>query len=366
MLKRTVCAALSAAVLMSGISSYAEDSTLVHNLSLADAIAMATDESPELQACDENKQALTKQVKAAAITQKDSKDIPVYASSNFELVYVKNGYYVNMYKAYLDLSDEERAKTEASISYDTTQKYYTYKNTLKLCDVAQRGVERAEENLAIVKEKHALGMCTEMNVTNAEIAVEEAKANLVSTQNNSDLALGSLKIRLGIDDEAAVNLTDTIESTEFSADLAADTKKALESRYDVKMLKVTEKLAEQYFNISSLLGDENPAYYSSHADYIKSANNYTTGIKNIALGVKSAYYDVINAQNSAAIAKKKLDYKKNEYEVYKLRFEMGTITNNVLTALSDELTACEITYENALLTQKLAVENYNYQITVGL
>lgn len=363
MLKRTVALMLASALILTAASAYASDA---QPLSLASAIAMAKEHSPELEMADANKKSLSKQLKAAAQAKKDSKNLPVIASSNFDMIYVKNGYYVNMYSAYLDLAADERKKTEAAIAHSVTQKYYTCKNTLRLCEVALSAVHRAEDNLAIVRQKHALGMCTVLDVTNAEIALDEARNSLLSSQQNNDLAMHSFKIALGAADSAAFSLTDSLVAPTFEHDLACDTAKALETRYDVKALRVSADLAEKYYKASGALGEENPKFHTAYADYLSATHNYTTGVRNIALAIKSAYYDAINAANAAAVAQKKLDYKKKEYEANKLRFEMGMITSGVLTALSDELTMTEISYENALLTYKLAAENYNYQITVGV
>ncbi len=363
MLKRTVALMLSSVVILSAASSYAAES---QPLSLDSAIAMAKEHSPELEMADANKKSLSKQLRAAAEAKKESKNLPIVASSNFDMLYVKNGYYVNMYTAYLDLASHERKKTEAGIAHSVTEKYYTCKNTLRLCEVALGGVKRAEDNLAVTKQKYALGMCTQLEVTNAEIALEEAKNNLLSSQQNSDLAMHSFKITLGAADSAAFSLTDSITTQSFEPDLESDTANAMNTRYDVKALKVSAELAEKYYKASGALGEENPKFHTAYADYLSATHNYTTGVRNIALAIKSAYYDAINAANAASVAKKKLDYKKKEYEVNRLRFEMGMITSGVLTALSDELTMTEISYENALLAYKLAVENYNYQITVGV
>ena len=363
MLKRTVALVLTSALVLSAASAYASDA---QPLSLESAISMAKEHSPELEMADANKKSLSKQLKAAAEAKKDSKNLPIVASSNFDMIYVKNGYYVNMYSAYLDLASDERQKTEAGIAYGVTEKYYTCKNTLRLCEVALSGVHRAEDNLAVTKQKYELGMCTQLDVTNAEIALEEAKNNLLSSQQNNDLAMQSFKITLGAADSAAFSLTDSLTAPSFEHDLAFDTDKALKTRYDVKALKVSADLAEKYYKASGALGEENPKFHTAYADYLSATHNYSTGKRNIALLIKSAYYDAINAANAASVAQKKLDYKRKEYEVNKLRFEMGMITSGVLTALSDELTMTEISYENALLAYKLAVENYNYQITVGV
>lgn len=363
MLKKVFSLFLFALILIMGISAYASD---MHRLTLNDAITMATDNSPELEICELNQQELSKQIKDAVLTQKENRNTPVYVSQNFDVIYIKKGYFVNLYKAQLGLAEKQEIQTEAKIAYDTTQKYYTLKNAQKLCEVALNGVDRATQNLNLTKEKYKLGMCTQMDVTNSEIALEEAKANLLAYQNNSDLAEDSLKIKLGIDDETIPELVDSIESVILETSLSDDISSALDSRYDVEALKVNMELAEQYYGIAAIMGTDTAKYFSAYADYLEASSNYTNGKKNITLGIKSAYYSVLNAQKATELAKKKLDYQKNQYEIHKLRFEIGMITNDVLIALSDELMLSEINYENALLEQKLAVENYNYQITIGV
>ena len=68
----------------------------------------------------------------------------------------------------------------------------------------------------------------------------------------------------------------------------------------------------------------------------------------------------------ANLAKKHCEIVKTEYEAYKIKAEIGMITNNDLIEKADELTECENTYDNALLNQKLAVEKYYYDIKIGL
>ncbi|MBQ4527080.1 MAG: TolC family protein [Clostridia bacterium] len=379
-MKRIISALIMISMMFSVFPSFAQDDTDVYmqnavnieqgreiyTLSLEEAIAMSTRDNSELAVCDINKQNLEKQLKDARLTQRDAKNIPIYMNQNFELVYVKNGYYINMYKKYIELSAYERKKIEATIAYDTTHKYYTYKNALSLLETAKNGLERAKSNLDIISQKFNLGMCTQLEVTNAQISVSECEANIIKCQQNAELCKESLKIRLNIDGDCEFNLTDDVMVNEFSGDAVTDIPKALEQRYDVKALTIAAQLSQEYFEATKSLDTDSTIYFSAYTEYIESTHNYNNGIKNISLAIKSAYYDVINAQNASKIAKSKLEFTQNQYEVSKLQFEMGMITNFILSAKSDELTAAEIAYTNALLTEKLAVENYNYQIMIGI
>ena len=339
---------------------------VTYTLSLDDAVKMATDGSSELLVCDINKQNFQKQYTDAVLMQKDYKYVPVHVNQNFEMMYVKKGYYVNMFKKYIELSDYERKKIESAIAYDTTEKYFTYKNAQALLNAAENGLERASENLSIIKQKYELGICSQLEVSNAEISKNECETNVTKSRQNVDLCKDNLKIRLNIEGDCEFILTDDISVSEFYSDLESDTQKALDSRYDVTALKITADLSQEYFSIASGLNENSVTYFSAYTDYIKNDNNYKTGVKNIRLAIKSAYYNALNAISDSQITKQRLDFLTNQYEVNKLQFEMGMITNFILSAKSDELTSAEIAYENALLKEKLAVSNYYYQITTGI
>ncbi len=362
--KRIIPAVLSF-IIAFGTNSVMASKT--YTLSLEQAQELAMKDSPELKMCEVNRQKVEKQLKDAALSQKDYKNMDIHVNQNFDLIYVKNGYYVKMFRKYSELSKKEKAKTESSIKYNTINDYYSLKNAQKLCSIYESALNRANENLEIVKKKYSLGMCTALEVTNAEISLDEAKSGLSKAKNNADLLTDSLKIRLNIEEDATFVLTDEISQPQiFERNLLTDTKNALETRYDVSGLEISAELSKDYYQTASSLNEDSVTFFTAYADYIKATHNYSDGVKNISLGIKSAYYNVLSAQSASDIAKRKLEYKKSEYEVNKVRYEMGMITNNVLTALSDELTMTELEYENALLTHILAVERYGYEITTGI
>lgn len=337
-------------------------------LSLSDSIKLSLDNSSELIVCDVNKETIRKQIKEAAQSQKDMRNIPINVTTSFDAVFVKNGYYVRMFNSYLNIADLEKEKVKASITYDTINKYYTYKSALKVLDLSKQGLDRALQNIEIVNQKYSLGMCTHLEVKNASIAYKESLLNFETAKQNAELSKDALKIRLGIDDNVGFDLKDDIDISNviYPVSLEEDTKKALVKRYDVKALNVNYDLSKDYHNTSGLLDEEGSSYLSAYKSMIEAKNNLENGVKNISLLIKSAYFDVLNTKMALDIAREKLDYTKTEYETFKLRFEMGMITNNILSAKSQELTSVEIAYQNALLKHKLSCEKYNYEITIGL
>lgn len=344
----------------------ADAAPMVYTLSLEDAIDMALSYSPDLECWEINKKNYQVQLNSALSAQKANKNTPVYTNVNYDLVFVKRGYYVDAAKSQLRLAEIEYDKIVNTISYDITQKYYTVKNTAKLCDIAASAVSRAIDNKAIIQKRFELGACTQLDVDNANIALLSCEANYDKCKNALSLSEDSLKIALGIDGECELVLTDNIEVAPFNADLEADTKKAIETRYDTNGLKEAADLAVTYFNIVSGLSNKSTTYFSAYTKSITARHQFNTGIKNISLLIKSAYFSAIESENDARIAKEKLDYAKSAYEVNKLRHEMGMITAGMLSSSSDELTNAENAYQSALLTQKLASEKYNYEIHTGI
>lgn len=339
---------------------------LVYDLSLDDAIKMAIDNSAQLQCWEINKQNYQIQLNSALIAKKQNKKTPVYVSQNFEVAFVKSGYYVDAANSQIKLADIEYDKIINTISYNITQKYFNAKSALKMCNIAVSALNRAKENKEIIQKQFDMGACTALDVDNAKIAILQSEANLEKYQNGYTLALESLKIDLGIEGDCEIILTDELDITPFEADLSLDTKEAMKTRYDINALKEAADLSASYFKVASGLSEKSTTYFSAYTNSITSKHNFNTGAKNIELLIKSSYYSVLEAQKNSEIAKQKLDYAKNTYEVNKLRCEMGMITSSVLSALSDELASVEIAYENALLTEKLAIEKYSYEIATGI
>ena len=115
-----------------------KENIIVYTLSLDDAIKMALTNNPQLNASIVKKEDTKIQLKAARETKadyRDLKNIPI--TTAYELVYIKNGYYVHTYENMLKLADYEYKQLEAQIAYKVTEKYYNLKNYERLLEISQ-------------------------------------------------------------------------------------------------------------------------------------------------------------------------------------------------------------------------------------
>lgn len=346
----------------------AEDVSAEQNLSLSltDAIELALKDNPQLSALETARKANEINLDAANRTRIAAKNA-IVSTSAYEVMYVMKGYYCETYKMLLRLNALEQNKVKTAIAYNVTEGYYNYKLSQSLVELTEKSLKLAEENLAAVSERYNLGMIAKLDLENASLSVESVKNTLESYRRNSEIALENLKIALQLDGKNInLILTDGIEVSDFEANPDEDIKNALSQRYDVNALKENYELAKLHFEYTKPLTANSANYQTSYSDLISKEYSYTNNQKLIALSIKNTYYSVLNAADSLKTAEKKAELSEKTYEIQKLKFDNGMITNTELTkAMNDSLTE-NINLENAKLKYKMAVEKYNAEITTGL
>lgn len=337
-----------------------------YTLTLEDAINIALDNNPQLKAClakkDDNKIQLDS-AKETKAQYRDLKNIPI--STAYELVYIKNGYYVHTYEKTLELSDYEYKQIESKIAYDVTQKYFNLKNCEKLVEIAQNSYNLVLENFNNANLSYNLGYISKSELDSAKVGLMQAEFALDSYKNNYDIAKEDFKISLRKNDENCnFILTSGIEVTEFETNLSEDLKVAENSRYDIASLKVNYELAKEYLDLT--LGAATARKSAAQSSYITAEYNYTNNKSLILLSIKSSYNNISATRNNVKLSEEKLKLKKNTYEIAKIQYEHGLITNSeLLTSLNDVYSA-EVEYENTKLNYILAVDKYKYDIQIGI
>lgn len=347
---------------------YAEELSepITYTLTLDEAIEMALTDNPQIKVLEIEQASNRINLLSAQLNKKNYKNFPV-SVSNYDLMYIKNGYYVDMYNKLIELNPKKIELAKAQIKYNVTESYYNYKISVELCDIAKDAYELAKDNLDNVTKRYELGMIARIDLDNAALSVESVKNTYDTYVRNADIAKDNLKIQLQLDDkDCDFNLTNEIYYEEFSANADEDIKKAMDSRYDVSALKMNYQMAQKYFDYTEGLGESTAKYQSAYSDYVAKEHSYTNNSKLIALSIKNTYNNVLNCANSLAIAEKSADIAKQRYEINKVKFESGMITNSDLTQSLNEHLSENIKLENAKLSYKMAIEKYRAEISVGL
>lgn len=341
---------------------------VTYSLSLSDAIEMAYTDNDRLYANELEQRGNEINVVSAEITYLRMKKATVKLPDGFDTTYcAKNGYGLAAAQMQLRLSQKEADQIKSSIAYETTQAYYNCALMNKLVNAAQNSYELALENQNIVDAQFNLGLIPKLDYENASIAVEKAANALNSYKLQRDLAYDNLKILLNKDNENCdIVITDDIECTDYESDVQADSKAALETRYDLTALKETRDLAEMYFDLSDVLTENSAVYNQAKASFEKADYNYTHTCKLIALSIKSSYNSIITARADMNTSELTYNMKLREYESDKVKYELGMITNLELTETINDLYNAQVSFANAKLNYRMAVEKYKYEITIGL
>lgn len=342
------------------------DSVKTYTLTLEQAIEMAKKDNPQLESFEAAQKSNKINLDAAENTKRKYKNIAP-STSNYEIAYIKKGYYVEMYEMLMRLNEKETEQANASIAYNTTSAYFNYKIAQELCKVAENAYNLANENYNNVNKRFELGMIAEIDLNNAHLSVEQSLNTLESYKRNRDIARENLKIYLQLENENCdFVLTDSIECGDFSADIAKDVETAVKSRYDIMALKENYELAQKYFEYTKPLTAYSARYQTAQSDLISKEYSYSSNKNLIVLSVRNSYNSVLNAADSLKIAEKSTEIAFKRYEINKIKFENGMITNSDLTASLNEYSSSAIALENAKLSYKLAVEKYGYEVSIGL
>jgi len=340
----------------------------VYTLSLEEAIKLAKTDNPELNVCDIKMESSEVSLDAARDNKRDSKEVLVNVTTGLSIAYVKEGYYIKANESAIRLGELEKKQVESKIAYNVTQKYFNYKLKERLIEIADKAYNLAVENKETVNKMYQLGMVTELEVRNADVMVTQSKIAKENHIRDLEILKEDLKIALQLDGtDCSFVLTDDIDYEDYAPDLEKDLEKAMQNRYDVNALREAAGLSKLYYDITKqYIADQTVAYNNAKSDYMQKEYNYTNGSKQIALSIRNSYNAIISAKSNISVAEMNLAIKKTEYEAAKLKFEMGMITNTELTEKLNNLSQYEVNLENAKLAYKLAVENYKYQISIGL
>ena len=338
----------------------------IYTLTLEQAIDMALTDNPQLNACLEKKEDTRVQLKSAKETKsqyRELKNIPI--TSAYELVYIKNGYYVHTYEKALKLSDLEYEQIKAQISYKITEKYFTLKNCEKLVEIANNSYNLVLANYTNASLCYELGMISKSELDAANVSLMQAKFAVQAYENNYNIAKEDFKIAMNKNNENCdFVLTDTLNVVEFTTNLTEDLVVAENSRYDIAALKMNYELSEEYLNLT--LGGATTRKSAAKSSFITAEYNYTNNKSLILLGIKSSYNNISSSRNNVTLNVETLNLKKNSYEIAKIQYEQGLITNTELLTSLNNVYSAEIEYENAKLNYRLSVDKYKYDIQIGI
>lgn len=341
-----------------------------YTLSLEDAIKLALTDNPQIIANEHtqvgNKYSVTVASSSAKQAKKASVPVGLGSASTIEEVALKKGYYVSAAKLQQELCIKEKERIAANISYQVTNAYYNVVLMDMLVNDAKNSYTLALDNKRVIDAQNEQGYVASLTYDNADITVDAAKCELEAYELNRDIAMRTFKNQINVSHDSTVVLTDKIEIEEFTSDVEKDIKSALETRYDIFGAKKSLELSEEYLDISDAFTTSSAVYNIAYADYVTKKYQYDNALKMIDLAIRSEYNTIVTTHSSMKIAERTCNMHLSEYEAAKVQYDLGIITNLELTEKINNLYKSQITYSQAKLNYRMAVEKYKYDITIGL
>lgn len=369
MAKKVVAMLMCAVMLItSGIIAFAEEetSTKTYVLSLEDSIKMALENDQTYKNFDSALLDAQKQIDNAKRDQREMKgSIPL--PSGISLVAVKQGYHVEQARIGLEVTKRSKQQYEKRTAYLITQSYFGVKVAEETVKTAQAGYDLAKDNKKNIDLQFSMGMVSELDVKNAQYSLNEAKAQLDKYTRMLELTYKSFASSLFIDEsDITFVLTDEITYDDFSADLKADTEKAVDIRLDLYQLKSVAMQAERYTNVTKLLGQTSAEHSAAMQSKLTADANYKNAVRQVDIQINSVYNSILDSRDALKLAEENYAIRQQEYDVAVIQYDLGIITNSQLIAIMNIMTGSKIQLDNAKLNYKLAIEKYKCEIDVGL
>lgn len=254
----------------------------------------------------------------------------------------------------------EYEKTRQELAFSVTNSFFGTIKTAKMEKIAESSLAQARRNLEISKAHYEAGLITKNQVLQMELAVAQARQNLLQAENGLQMSLAAFKNSIGMDQNINLRLVEDMsfpELQEVELQEEVDEEQLLEKRLDLQASKATVEIGEYgvkmagsgYFPVVYL----NAQYSQSGADEFV----FDDPSQTLTLGLK--WSPPLNGKTWNAVKAAKEGLKKAE-EALKMTVQGAKLEiKQARLALDEakqrlELTALGLTLaeENALLATK--------------
>lgn len=241
-----------------GFSSYAQEQ--IETLSLDEAIRIAVENNPGLQAKSasvEAIQARVRDVKANFYPQVEFRFILPFIERESGLFadqliwdFGRTLDLVRAGRANLESSEFERAATREDVVLNTKVAYYTALAQSRIAEAMEKAVAENEMRIEQAQGFLKADRISRIGVTKAEVNLGNAKLSLINARNNLEIARMRLATVMGVGGDLDYRLEDMLEFKQIHINLERAINTALERRPELKSLAAREVGIKAEFDAS--------------------------------------------------------------------------------------------------------------------
>jgi len=145
-------------------------------------------------------------------------------------------------------AEENLEMKRQALIYGTANAFYACVLSQELVAVQQEALEQTQANLDVVVKKYNVGMASGFDQMRAEVEVANLKPELIAAKNNHQAALTALRMVLGLDKDAQVEVSGELQYQEDAfgdVPLMEIQKRALQARPEVLALVQQRRIADK-------------------------------------------------------------------------------------------------------------------------
>ena len=153
-------------------------------------------------------------------------------------------------RLYETLTDESVREAVQGTIYAAMTAYRRAQLVKEQLEVTKTFVALAEAHLADVEIKRRFGTASDFNVLRSKVELSNARAEMISYQNNYHEVLTLLFQTMGVSQESSMELTDVLVYEPFTLDEEQAVRRAFLGRPDLSVAELTVKLQEESLNVA--------------------------------------------------------------------------------------------------------------------
>jgi outer membrane protein TolC len=309
---------------------------------------------------------------------------------------------INRYKIAdmgLDVAEITERITRQDVILDAKNAYYTVLKSRKLVDVARDTVKQIASQKEVAENMYQVGMSPLNDLLQSQVQLANAKQQLITAQNNLDIAKSQFNTLLRRPVNAPVRIRDILNYTPFEYDIEYCLSQAEANRLEIEVADLEVEIAEKDYNLAKRdyypsvdltgtltfrgtdwdveggegIGDKEfwdiratatwnfwewgrTAYgvreKLSRLSQAKHRKNQV--LDNIDLEVNEAYLRTIESENNIVTIEKAIEQAKENLRITEERFKEQVSTSTDVLVAQTLLTDTETNYFNALYDFKIA------------
>ncbi len=304
---------------------------------------------------------------------------------------------ISQAKLALDASRWGVAKSRQQLKYDATDAYFKFMAARDAVKLNQESVARLEQYLQDVKLQFEVGVVAKVDVLRSEVALAEARQNLIVAQNAYDLTMANLNNIIGLPLTTELSIRGDLTYAKFEQDLAACIDAALRQRPEISQSADAARIAREGITIAkagylptvsavyqngwydnTFAGGNNynwTVYLSTNFTFLD--NGLTAGkvkqaaegyhktqeqlkqtVDGVRLDVRSSYLSLKAAEQSIATSSAAVGLAEEDYKIKVIRYQAGVGTN--LDVLDAQLALT--TAKNNFLRSMYNYNNFRAQL----